>query len=552
MRVWRLLGLALAIVLMATVAPLYAQTDTGVVDGRVFDQQKAAMPGVTVTALNVATGATRSAVSGPTGTYHIEALRAGVYDITAEISGFSTQLRKGVVVQVGSSVTADFTMTVGNLSETVTVTGETPLVQTTRSDVGQVIAQTMVENMPLNGRKFQDLSLLVPGTRAANYYDPTKTEVGGISYGGLTGRSVNISVDGADNNDGVVRGLLQQFSADAIQEYKVTTQRYSAEFGRSTGGLVNVITKSGTNQFRGSGFLFARNENLNAKTYFEKTQPATEFAVASEEIDKQPFSQQQMGGTIGGPIRRRTRPTSSSRTSSTAATTSRSSPPAASCRPRRGRRPKPFRNHLVTAKTDFQLNPNNTMTVRYALENQKRDHDFIGGNVLASAGALNTNLIHSIIAKDVAVIGGSKLNEFVVLFQYFDNNITAEDNTTPGIATPDFTFGANTNTPQQTIQKRIQIKDDFSFRKSGWAGDHDFKVGGELIRSHYGGFFTPVALRVLQLRRPGCPAQRPQRVPERDRRHLLRVGRRQRGQRQLDLRGHLLPGRLEADRATSP
>jgi len=491
MRVWRLLGLALAIVLMATVAPLYAQTDTGVVDGRVFDQQKAAMPGVTVTALNVATGATRSAVSGPTGTYHIEALRAGVYDITAEISGFSTQLRKGVVVQVGSSVTADFTMTVGNLSETVTVTGETPLVQTTRSDVGQVIAQTMVENMPLNGRKFQDLSLLVPGTRAANYYDPTKTEVGGISYGGLSGRSVNISVDGADNNDGVVRGLLQQFSADAIQEYKVTTQRYSAEFGRSTGGLVNVITKSGTNQFRGSGFLFGRNENLNAKTYFEKTQPATEFAVASEEIDKQPFSQQQMGGTIGGPILKDKAHFFFSyefnRRDDFAVVTTGGILPA-----EEGPQAKPFRNHLVTAKSDFQLNPNNTMTVRYALENQKRDHDFIGGNVLKSGGASNTNLIHSIIGKDVAVVGGSKLNEFVVLYQFFDNNIRAEDNTSPGIGTPDFTFGANTNTPQETIQKRIQIKDDFSFRKSGWAGDHDFKVGGELIRSHYGGFFTPV------------------------------------------------------------
>ena len=100
---------------------------------------------------------------------------------------------------------------------------DSPMVQTTKSDVGQVINSSLIESMPLSGRKFQDLSLLVPGTRPSNYYDPTKTEVGGISYGGMTGGAVNITVDGGDNNDGVVRGLLQQFSAEAIQEYKVTT-----------------------------------------------------------------------------------------------------------------------------------------------------------------------------------------------------------------------------------------------------------------------------------------------------------------------------------------
>jgi len=490
MRFSRVLGLALAFAVVAMVAPLYAQTDTGVLDGRVFDQQKATMPGVTITAKNVATGATRTAVSGPSGTFHIEALRAGVYDITAEITGFSTQLRKGVTVQIGTSATVDFTMAVGNVQETVTVTGEAPLVQTTRSDVGQVISSTMVDNIPLNGRKFQDLSLLVPGTRSANYYDPTKTEVGGISYGGLSGRAVNISVDGADNNDGVVRGLLQQFSADAIQEYKVTTQRYSAEFGRSTGGLVNVITKSGTNEFRGGAFLFARNQNLNAKSYFEKTNAATRESVLSTEIDKQKFSQQQVGGTIGGPIAKNKAHFFFSyefnrRDDFAVVSTGGILPDE------EGAFPKPFRNHLLTAKTDYQIRPSNTLTVRYALEDQKREHDFIGGKTLASAGALNTNLIHSIIGKDVAVIGTSKLNEFVVLYQYFENNITAEDNTKPAIITPGFIFGANGNTPQQTIQKRIQIKDDFSFRKEGWAGDHDFKVGGELIRSHYGGFFMP-------------------------------------------------------------
>src|SRR5262245_57134510 len=273
---------------------LWAQTGTGDIDGRVLDESKAAVPGATVTAKNPNTGLSRSTTSSASGTYHIGSLPAGRYDVTAELSGFSTQVHQGVNVLIDSAATLDFTMKVGGQQETITVTGEAPLIETTTSDVGDLITSTMVENIPLNGRKFQDLSLLVPGTRPANYYDPTKTEVGGISYSGATGRNVIINVDGGDNNDGVVRGLLQQFTAEAIQEYKVTTQRYSAEFGRSTGGVVNVITKSGTNETHGSLFGFGRNEHLNSLTFFQDQQ----------NIEKPPFKQYQFGGSLGGPIKK--------------------------------------------------------------------------------------------------------------------------------------------------------------------------------------------------------------------------------------------------------
>lgn len=472
--------LMLAAVLLVAPTPAWAQADTGVIDGRVFDQSKAAMPGVTLTARNPATGFSRTAVSGPTGTYRIDLLKPGTYEVTAELQGFATMVFKGVVVQIGSSVAVDFTMQVGALSESVNVSGETPLVQTTRSDVGQVINSSMVANMPLSGRRFQDLSLLVPGTRPANYYDPTKTEVGGISYGGATGRSVNITVDGGDNNDGVVRGLLQQMSADAIQEYKVTTGRYSAEFGRSTGGVVSVVTKSGTNDLRGSAFGFFRDASLNAETYFEK----------QADTGKQPFSQQQLGGTVGGPFAKNRAFYFGSyeynRRQDYKTVYTNGVLPA-----EEGAQLTPFRNHLILARTDFRLGDNQQLLVRYSRENNKRENDFIGGNTLASAGALNTNVIDMVTGKHTAVLGGSKVNEFLVQFQYFENNITANDNRNPGVQTPDFYFGANTNTPQQTIQKRWQVKDDFAWRKEGWGGDHDFKVGGEIVKSHYGGFFIP-------------------------------------------------------------
>ena len=257
-------ALAVAALLVMPVAA-WAQTGNGDIDGRVFDQSKAAVTGATITAKNPATGLTRTVSSSASGTFRVGSLPAGDYEITAELAGFGKQSRK-VTVQVASAVTVDFTMGVSAQTETVTVVGEAALVSSTTSDVGQVISQRMVDNLPLNGRKFQDLSLLVPGTHSASYYDPTKTEVGGVSFGAGTGRSVIINVDGGDNNDGVVRGLLQQFSNDAIQEHKVTTQRYSAEYGRSISGVVNVITKSGTNDIHGSAFVFARNQSLNSRT----------------------------------------------------------------------------------------------------------------------------------------------------------------------------------------------------------------------------------------------------------------------------------------------
>jgi outer membrane receptor protein involved in Fe transport len=479
MRCGRLVLVLTAALLGGAVPAARAQTDTGTIDGRVLDEQKAAVPGATVTAKNTATGLVRSAVSAATGTFRLEALPAGNYDVTAELQSFAIQLHKGVTVQVGQATSVEFTMKVGAVTETITVSGEAPLIQTTKSDVGQVITSRLVENIPLNGRKFQDLSLLVPGTRPSNYYDPTKTEVGGISYGGLTGRSVIINVDGGDNNDGVVRGLLQQYSAEAIQEYKVTTQRYSAEFGRSVGGVVNVITKSGTNEFHGSVIGVGRNDALNATTYFENKLG----------LKKQPFSQAQLGGSVGGPLSKDRAHFFGAyewnRRNDFAIVNTNGVLPD-----QEGAFPKPFRNHLPAGKVDFRLSDNNTMIVRYAREDQKRNHDFIGGNTLANSGALNTNVIDSVIAKDTAVLGGSRLNEFLVGYSKFENNILAENNAAPGIQTPDFTYGANLNTPQQTIQKRFQAKDDFSFRASAM-GDHEFKVGGEIIRSHFGGFFTP-------------------------------------------------------------
>jgi hypothetical protein len=503
-----LAGLVIAVGLMMSPAlGVAGDADTGSIDGRVLDESKAAAPGATVRARSHGTGLTRTAVSSAIGTYHIAALPAGSYDVTVELTGFASQVSKGVPVQVGTVTTVDFAMKVAGVAETVTVGGETSLIQTTTSEVGQVITSTLIDNIPLNGRKFQDLSLLVPGTRPANYYDPTKTEVGGVSYGGGTGRNVIINVDGGDDNDGVVRGLLQQYSAEAIQEYKVTTQRYSAEFGRSTGGIVNVVTKSGTNEFHGGAFVFARDQRLNSLSFFQQKLKDEGGCDAPGRLPcKPPFEQQQFGGSLGGPIRKDKAhffvAYERNRRDDYATVFTNGVLPD-----QEGNFPQPFRNSLLDAKLDFQLGERNTLVARYALEDQRREHDFIGGNTLASAGALNTNKIHSGIVKNTTVFGSSKVNEVLVEFQHYENHITADDPMTPGIATPDFFFGADPLAPQQTIQKRWQLRDDFSFRKQGWGGDHDFKVGAEIIMSHYGGFYVPTLYGFFAFSQSpaGCP-----------------------------------------------
>ena len=503
-----LAGPFLAVLLVTCPNPARGgDADTGSIDGRVVDESKAAAPGSTVTAKNSATGLTRTTVSSAIGTYHVAALPAGSYDVTVELAGFTPQVSKGVRVRVGTATNLDFTMRVAGLAEAVTVADESSLIRTTTSEVGQVITSTLIDNIPLNGRRFQDLTLLVPGTRPSNYYDPTKTEVGGVSYGGGTGRSVIVNVDGGDDNDGVVRGLLQEHTAEAIQECKVTTQRYSAEFGRSTGGIVNVVTKSGTNEFHGGAFVFARDQRLDSLSFFQQKVKDSGSCDASGRLPcKPPFEQQQFGGSIGGPIKKDRAhffvAYERNRRNDYATVFTNGILPD-----QEGNFPQPFRNHLLDAKLDFQVGRRNTLVAHYSLEDQRREHDFIGGNFLASTGALNTNKIHSGILKNTTVLGSSKVNEVLVEFQSFENDVTADDPTTPSIVTPDFTFGASGNAPQQTIQRRWQVRDDFSFRKAGRGGDHDFKVGAEVIRSHFGGGYVPTLYGGFTFYQPpaGCP-----------------------------------------------
>src|SRR5258705_2037493 len=285
----RLLLAALWVLVTATAA--FAQQTTGTIAGRVLDQQKAAIPGATVTAKNDSTGFTRSEVSDTEGLYRITGRPVGSYTLSIEMSGFQPQ-KRAVQVNVSETLTSDFDVRIAQVSENVTVRAESALVDTTSSAVGGLVDTRRVENLPLNGRQFANLAVTIPGVGLGYHSDPTKSTQFSPQINGGNGRNVNYQIVGGDNNDDTVGGLLQLFPLEAIQEFNFLTSRYKAEYGRSNGGVMNIVTKSGTNDYRGSAFELFRDKSMNARTETERR----------SNIAKQDYRRHQFGGSAGGPI----------------------------------------------------------------------------------------------------------------------------------------------------------------------------------------------------------------------------------------------------------
>ena len=282
----------IALLIAISASPALAQQTTGNISGRITDAQGAAVPGVSVTAKTAATGFSRTDVSDGEGVYRLTALPVGTYELTAELTGFAPFVRKDIVVNVASTTDLNIDMRVAGLSETLSVTAESPMIKTTDSSVGGVVDVKNIESLPLNGRQFANLAATIPGVGLGFHSDPTKSTQFSPQIGGGNGRNVNYQIDGGDNNDDTVGGLLQLFPLEAIQEFNFQTARYKAEFGRSNGGVMNIVTKSGTNRFQGSGFTMLRDTAMNVKTETEKLNG----------VDKQDYERYQYGGSFGGPI----------------------------------------------------------------------------------------------------------------------------------------------------------------------------------------------------------------------------------------------------------
>lgn len=282
----------LTVLLLAASAAVLAQGPTATITGQVKDSSGASIPGAKVTARNLGTGIDRSALTSESGDYTLPLLPIGEYLVRVESQGFKSEERSGLVLQVDQRQRLDFTLQLGQVSETVEVTGGAPLTQTDSSNVGTVVENRKVVEMPLNSREFYSLALLMPGVAP-----PAQGSIlsfrGGFNVAGASELANNFTLNGLDNNNQLLSAPAFRPSVDAIQEFKVLTGTYSAEYGRNSGGQVIVTTKSGTNQFHGNAFEFLRNQVMDAKNFF--TPPGTKIPA---------FKRNQFGGTLGGPILR--------------------------------------------------------------------------------------------------------------------------------------------------------------------------------------------------------------------------------------------------------
>ena len=227
--------------------------------GVVKDPLGALVPGATVRATNVATRAARETHTNGEGAYVFPNMQPGGYEVRIEAAGFkSVTTAEPVALAVGQSATMDVKLEIEGLGEVVDLIGTVPLVDTTSSKVDQLIDAREIANLPLNGRNFLELALLTPGNAPAPNFDPTKTNAVVISSAGQFGRGGSVTVDGVDTNDDVVGGAVQNVSQDAVLEFQIATNRFDARLGRTGSGLVNIVTKSGTNEFHGSAAGYFR------------------------------------------------------------------------------------------------------------------------------------------------------------------------------------------------------------------------------------------------------------------------------------------------------
>jgi Carboxypeptidase regulatory-like domain len=293
LQISRLTCLAAAVIALTVLAPLAtAQSTGGRIRGTVTDTSGAAIATADLQLINESTNAARGLQSGSNGEYIFIEVPVGTYDLTATIAGFKKYEHKGIVLDLNEVVSVDIIMQVGGASETVEVTGAPPVVDTTSTQLGAVVNERDATQLPLNQRDVYQLLQLQPGVQSQLgndlFFGSDKNGV--VTVNGGRGRSNNYSVNGGDGNDLFANLPAVQPSPDSIEEFRVITNSFDAEYGRNSGAVVNVVTKSGTNDLHGSVFEFLRNKALNAKGFYDPVKPD--------------FIQNQFGGTIGGPIKR--------------------------------------------------------------------------------------------------------------------------------------------------------------------------------------------------------------------------------------------------------
>ena len=484
----RLSACMLAFTLLAASSWMFGQANTtSSLQGTVLDKTGAAIVGAQVTVSSPETGFNRTVKTASDGSYRVDPLPVGHYNIKVTMAGFATQTAGNVETLVNTATTQNFSLGVGEASQSVEVTAEAPVIDATKTDVSQTITPREVTELPLIGRDIADLAYLAPGVKAADSYDPTKNRYAILSVNGEGGRNVNVTINGIDNKDNTVGGPVMQVAAEAVQEFAISTQRFSAVNGRSEGAAINVITKSGSNGFHGSAFGFFRDQALNAD------QKLPDPANNTFTFVNPPYSRQWFGGSVGGPIKkdkvfaffameRQREHTSIAEDPQALAqlqlVTSLGAQPAAVV-------PTPFFENRIDGRMDFTINDHHSAYVHVDTQGNDSLNDQSNGTFDLTEGNFTVNHMQIANLTLNSVLNPTLVNQATVGFSYWNNLIDSKTRT-PLVTFPSAQFGTNTNVPQQSFQRKWQFKDDVSKT----VGNHTFKTGFDYIYNpSLGGYF---------------------------------------------------------------
>jgi hypothetical protein len=456
--------------------------------GVVKDSTGASIPSARVRIESIDTRAVRETKTNAQGEYRFDLVQPGNYKENVSAAGFQTQQINNLVLAVGQTATNNVTLAVGQQTETVTVEAITPLISSENTDVSSVVTPREVEDLPLVGRDFANLAYLAPGVKIADSYDPTKNRYAILSVNGDGGRNVNVTVNGVDNKDNTVGGPVMQLPLEAIEEFHISTQRFSAENGRSEGAAINVITKAGTNDYHGSLFGYFRNDALDTD---EKVPDGTGGSTPEHPA----YSRQWFGGSVGGPIKRdklfaffaieRERENQQLAEDTTAyselvlaKSAGLAAQPATSI-------PRPFYETRYTGRMDYTINDKNSAYVSYSSQANNSLNDQSAGNGDLTNGNYTKNHLQLANFTLNSVLSNTTINQFTAGYQYW-NNLIASNISAPLVTFPSASFGTNTNVPQQSFQRKWQFRDDISKT----IGKHTLKAGADYIWNPVeGGFF---------------------------------------------------------------
>ena len=450
-----------------------AQAPVGNIAGIVTDSTGAVVAGATVTATSLATGAARTGTSDARGAFVIATLKPGDYAIKVSSQGFVDFVAPNVSVQVGQTTRVEAGLAVQVLNENVDVTAASVAVDTSQTAIGGVVNLRQINELPLNGRNYLELARLQPGVeiQEGRSFDPTKSRYTGVSIGSRNGREARITIDGIDAVDEHVGTTTLNISQDGIQEFQVSTSSSDPSAGLSATGAINIITKRGTNEIRGSGFLFGRGAKAAARPSF-----------AAEAPD---FDREQFGGSVGGPARKERvfwfANVEKTREKAAIGISTPYFPSLTSY-------PAPFDALSTTLRGDWHVSGNHDVFVRWSRDDNSSFGNF-GGNRLPSSGNVNANTTNQVAGGLDTVVTSRLTNSFRAAVTDFKNRVERPDSNAQAIGIPGLDTvrvstddgglisGPDNITPQSTFELFGQFRDDLTYVR----GNHTIRGGMDVV-----------------------------------------------------------------------